>query len=186
MHRLKYIAAVAALIAMVAGCDQATQDSATTKESRSRDRGYAALVANDPAHQMSYSPTRKTINFWIDTWNKPGQLAYTYLQNANGDIIGYYVLQGPPVSMCAALTPTQKINYDGGSDGGGNVITNAPSVDGVYYSGGQCNEYYGKDATSGAYIEYSVGLGINVLLYTQPLPPQRVDGAPNLSPTAKK
>jgi hypothetical protein len=51
----------------------------------------------------------------------------------------------------------------------------APGVDGVYYSGGQCNSYYGKDATTGAYVEYTAGLGINVLLFDEPLPRQDVE-----------
>jgi hypothetical protein len=53
-------------------------------------------------------------------------------------------------------------------------------VDGVYYSGGECNTYYGKDATTGSFIEYTVGLGINVLLYNQPLPNH--PNVPNLAP----
>lgn len=35
---------------------------------------------------MKYSPTRETINKWIETWDKPGKLSYVYLQNANGEV----------------------------------------------------------------------------------------------------
>lgn len=155
----------------------ACTDTASDKEAKSRDGSYQALVNAEPAHHMSYSPTRATINGWIDTWGKKGAVSYVYLQNADGKLLGYYVLKGLPVSYCAALTPTQKINYDDQ----GNVVTNAPSVDGVYYSGGQCDTYYGFDAETGAYIEYTVGLGINVLLYNQPLP--QANNVPNLAPS---
>jgi len=163
---------VALLLAFVlAACTE--QDAAQEKETQTQQDGYSKLVATEPAHAMNYSATRKTINFWIDTWNKPGQLAYVYLQNADGDMIGYFVLQGPPVSMCTSLTPNYRIN----SDSYGKVVVPAPGMDGVYYSGGECNTYYGKDATTGAYIEYTAGLGINVLLFTQPLP-----NHPNVQP----
>jgi hypothetical protein len=168
----RVVAPLLALVLVATGC---TGNSSADKETASRSGSYDQQVATQPAHTMPYSPTREVINFWIDTWKQPNKLSYVYLQNANGDIIGYYVLKGLPVSSCAALTPTQQIN--GSSNG--NTVTSAPSVDGVYYSGGQCNTYYGKDATSGAYIEYTVGLGINVLLFDQPLRRQ------NLQPLGK-
>lgn len=121
---------------------------------------------------MAYSPTRETINFWIDTWDEPGKLSFVYLQGANGEFLGYYVLEGLPVSYCAALTPTYETLEPHG-DNDGVVSVPAPSMDGVYYVGGdQCNTYYGCDATSGAYIEYTAGLGINVLLFDEPMPRQ--------------
>jgi hypothetical protein len=139
-------------------------------EEQSRQASYDALVTGQPSQRMEYSPTRETINFWIDTWDEPGKLSYVYLQNADGTMIGYYVMEGLPVNMCAALTPNyEKIEADLG-DFNGEMLVPAPSVDGVYYSGGQCMTYYGKDATTGTYLEYTAGLGINVLLFEEPLP----------------
>lgn len=174
------LAVILAALALAA-CGGSTGSSGQTSEGNTQQSNYDRLVSQDPAHTMKVSPTRKTINRWIDTWGKdPNKLAYVYLQNANGDMIGYYVLKGLPVSYCTSLTPNYKI-YDGsGSDGGGNLSLPAPSIDGVYYSGGECNTYYGFDATTGAYIEYTAGLGINVLIYDQPLPNH--PNVPNLAP----
>lgn len=140
--------------------DQATQTA-----------NYNRLVAGQPAHTMNYSPTRNAINGWIDTWGKPGALSYVYLQNSEGKLINHYVFKGLPVSYCAALTPTQRTTDPNGD---GNAVLNNPSIDGVYYSGGQCNTYYGFDATTGAYVEYTVGIGNNVLLFNKPLPQSNV------------
>jgi hypothetical protein len=192
MHRLTipmkriallFVLAIFVLGGLTACVKSSSGTKATAKESKSQQDTYAKLVALDPAHTMDYSPTRKTINFWIDTWSKPGKLAYVYLQNSNGDLLGYYVLQGPPVSMCTSLTPNYKLVDPGGSNDNGNIVVPAPGVDGVYYSGGECNTYYGKDANTGAYIEYTVGLGINVLLYDQPL--TNHPNVANLSPSGK-
>src|SRR3954452_22740159 len=102
MHNLRKIllaiAAISVLALVAAGCDEG--DKSTRSESQIRDSSYARLASAQPAHGMSYSPTRDTINFWIDTWDKPGKLSYIYLQGANGELLGYYVLKGLPVSYC--------------------------------------------------------------------------------------
>lgn len=127
---------------------------------------YAKLTSAEPAKEMTNPKTRETINFWTETWNKKDQLAYVYLQNSEGNMLGYYVLDGPPVSMCASLTP----NYDTmHSSNGGYTVVPTPGIDGVYRSAEDCSRYFGKDATNGSYIEFTVGMGINMLLYTQPL-----------------
>lgn len=171
---MKIIGALAlSLFAIFAlsACNDGKDTSTAGKETQIQQDGYKRLAAEEPAHSMTYPVTRKTINFWIDTWNKPDKLAYVYLMNNNGDLIGFYTLQGPPVSMCTSQTPNYKIiTPEIPGDNNVPLSVPAPGVDGVYYSGGECNTYYGKDATSGAFVEYTVGQGINVLLYDAPLP----------------
>lgn len=146
------------------------ESSSSQRERQSREGSYETQVANQPAHSMAYSPSRNAINFWIDTWDAEGKLAYVYLLNINGDTIGYYVLKGLPVSYCAGLTPPYDF-VDPEGDGGSFQVA-APGVDGVFYSGGQCNQYYGIDATTDTYMEFSIGNGMNYLLSEEPLPRQ--------------
>lgn len=154
------------LVALVlASCETGGSGDGQKEDASRRNKGVQDLIANQPAKSMEYSPSRETINFWIDTWDEPGKLSFVYLQGANGELLGYYVLEGLPVSYCASITR----NYDVRDDAEGNLVTPAPGVDGVWYSGGQCNTYYGKDATTGAYVEWTAGLGINTLLYDEPL-----------------
>lgn len=190
MHSLKLHGKKIALgaIALFAGislaaCTSSGDGGGQKQESSTQQSNYDKLVAQDPAHTMGYSPTRKTINFWIDTWSKPGQLAYVYLMNANGDFTGYFVFDGPPVSMCTSLTPNYRLIDPGGSSDNGDITVPAPSIDGVYYSGGECNTYYGKDAQTGAYVEFTVGQSSNMLLYNQPLTGH--PNVPKLAPTKK-
>lgn len=166
MHRRVIALAAVAVLALTA-CDG--DPGPAEDEQLVQQDGYGTLTQNQPAGTMSYSPTRETINFWIDTWDEPGKLSYVYLQAANGELLGYYVLEGLPVSYCASLTPTYAW-VDRPNDGSNaKQQAPAPAMDGVYYSGGQCDTYYGKDASTGTYIEYTAGLGINVLLYEEPL-----------------
>jgi hypothetical protein len=182
--RNKVVAVVAlgtAILISAGSCSGEDDSSSQERESESRGLSYDAQVANQPAQRMEYSPTRDTINFWINTWDEPDKVSFVYLQNANGDLIGYYVMKGLPVNMCAALTPTYELKNVDAVGGSQDIMVPAPSVDGVYYSGGQCMTYYGRDATTDTYLEFTAGLGINVLLYEEPLP-RSVDVQP-LGPT---
>lgn len=172
--RKVFLASVAAVFLVLAlgACSDDEKDKAPEKsESESRDGSYKSQVANQPAVKMGYSPTRNVNNFWVETWDEPGKLAFVYLQSGDGSMLGYYVLEGPPVSKCTGLTPPVRVEEPKG-DGDGLVVLPNPSVDGVFYSGGECNTYYGKDATTGSYIEYTAGFGINVLLFDEPMPRQ--------------
>ncbi|MEI5520723.1 hypothetical protein WB388_08920 [Streptomyces brasiliscabiei] len=163
----------------VTGCED-DKPSSRSKESNARNSNYDQLVARQPAHTGSYSPTRETKNFWIDTWMKsPNKLSYVYLQNASGDY-GYFILKGLPVTYCVSLVPTEAgKRIDLGADGSGAVVLKEPSIDGTYGSSSNCNAYYGKDATTGAYVEFSVGQNQSYFLYDQPLDlPQFQDAKP--------
>lgn len=166
----------AATILLSASC---TDDGSPAPEQAERDikqQTYDRLTEQQPALGIeAYSPTRETINFWLETWgDQPGKLSYVYLMASNGQLVGYYVLQGLPVNYCAELTPPFDIRKGGGT-GHTDLLVPMPAMDGVYYTGGACETYYGKDATSGSFIQYSVGNGMNHLLYEQPLPRQDVE-----------
>lgn len=151
------------------GDEAKPQSSAQRQEANTRKSNLEGLVAGQPAKKMQFSPSRATVNFWLDTWDEPGKLSYVYLRAANGQLIGYYVLEGLPVSYCVGITqPFDIINVDG-VDGDQDIAVPAPAMDGVYYGGCNDRAYYGKDATTGAYIEYTIGEGQSVFLYDQPL-----------------
>lgn len=166
-HRIRLLGLIGAAL-LLASCGMFS-DEDPANASR-RDDNAERLQTSQPAETMGYSPTIETINRWINTWEEPGKLSYVYLQGANGEILGYYILEGLPVSYCANVSP----NFDIASRSNDpDLVVPAPAMDGVYYSGsGSCNTYYGFDAVTGNYIEYTAGLGINVLLFDQPMPNQ--------------
>lgn len=162
MRRISIIVALLVTMLVVAGCSEQT---AADRENEAKAKNYEQLQNSQPTDTMSYSPTRETINFWIDTWDEQGKISYVYLFASNGQEIGYYVFEGLPVSYCASQTPPEQLKdtYEG------HEVVTAPSMDGAYYSGGQCNVYYGKDAGTGSFIEFSTGGSQNYLLTEQPL-----------------
>lgn len=118
-----------------------------------------------------YSPTFETVNEWVRTWRVPGTLAFTYITNENGDVIDYFIFEGPPVNICVSLKAPYTF-VDSPNDGTDDiqVLVPAPSTDGLFYSGGGCFESYGKDAVTGALIHFTVGGTQNYRASTQPLP----------------
>lgn len=172
---LTIIAAGIVGILVLTGSSCGNEDNPQAQESDRQQSNYEQLTAAEPAREMTHPMTRQTINFWIETWDDPGKLAYVYLLASNGQMIGYYIFEGLPVSYCASLTPTYR--YEDRPDDGGNTKypVDAPAMDGVYYSGNQCDGYYGKDAVSGAYWEYTIGNGITHLVSSEPLPRQDVE-----------
>lgn len=171
MRKLIVIIMAVALITASCGANPSDSNSAEQEEREVQTDGYELLVGNAPAHSMDgHSPTRNTINAWVDTWKVPGQLAFTYILNNAGEATGYYVFVGPPVSYCASLTPTWDWEVVDLGDSNGHHIIPAPGIDGVYYSGGQCIQYFGVDATTGALLEFTVGGALNYQTSTQPLP----------------
>jgi hypothetical protein len=174
------LACIAVLGTTAGACEDESEPQ--KRERAAKNKAYEFLVAQEPAKQPKYTPTRPTINFWIDTWGSSGskgKLAYVYIQNAKGEY-GYYVLVGPPVSMCTALTQTYDVMDRDGTD----LVVPAPAMDGVYYSSAECNVYYGKDATTGAYVEFSIGTNQSYFLYTEPADLPVYENAQQLGGTA--
>ena len=86
-------------------------------------------------------------------------------------MLGYFIFVGLPVSYCTSLVPPfQFIDHYSAGTGTVGFSVAAPSVDGTYSSASNCGTMYGRDATTGAYIEYTTGFGINAFVSDQPLP----------------
>ena len=155
-------AAILALL-LVAGCEGKGEKAAEAEQLSQQDN-YAKMQSQQPAESMDYSPTREGINKWMQTWEEKGKISYVYI--TNGDSVQYLVLEGLPISYCASQTPPDRVV----TEFEGTVTRPAPSMDGVYYSGFQCPQYYGFDASTGTYIEFSIGGAQNFFLSEKPLP----------------
>jgi hypothetical protein len=174
--------ALATVVALVVGLALTScTDSSQDKENKVKQENYDHLVAQQPAGRMAYSPTREAINQWIRTWGKRGKLSYVYIQNANGEY-GYFIMKGLPVPRCKMLTPTERVE----SSSHGVAVLAQPGMDGTYSSGSTCNAYYGFDATTGAYMEFTVGTNQSFFLFDKPMTMPEYASAKQLGPTSVK
>ena len=74
------------------------------------------------------------------------------------------------------LPPEIKQGLDLGTDTGETMVQ-GPSMDGTYSSSSNCNTMYGKDAESGAYVEFTIGTNQSYFLYDQPMDLPQYEGA---------
>ncbi|WP_405797533.1 hypothetical protein [Streptomyces sp. NBC_01506] len=172
------VASMAALTLGV-GLTSCDDDSSQSKETKAKQKSYDQLVANQPAGKMEYSPTREAINEWVKTWGKRGKLSYVYIQNAKGEY-GYFVMKGMPVARCQMLTPTEKVD----ASANGKVVVALPGMDGTYSAGSMCDTYYGFDATTGVFMEFTVGTNQSFFLFDKPMTMPEYASARQLGPTA--
>jgi hypothetical protein len=157
------------LLFIGAACSEdGNQSNAVAEESERRDSAYESAVEQVPARTMEYPMTRHTIDFWLETWDEPGRLAYVYIQDMNGDY-GYFVFEGMPVPYCVTLAPPYEV-HTSGSGSRTAVVVPAPAMDHTYPGDGDCTIFYGKDATTGQFMQFSIGVGQNYFLYTEPMP----------------
>lgn len=164
-HAARIVAATALTSTMALGLTGCLEDNdAKAEENKRKEATYERLVANQPAVAMDYSPTRESLNQWVKTWGKPNQLSYVYIQNAKGEY-GYMVMKNLPVPRCKMLTANTK-PY--GTSSGGLINTELPGMDGTYTAPGTCNSYFGFDATTGAYMEFTIGMNQSFFLFNAP------------------
>ncbi|WP_329385777.1 hypothetical protein [Streptomyces sp. NBC_01716] len=173
--------ASAAALTLMLGLAACEDDSSQSKETKAKQKSYDQLVANQPAGRMEYSPTREAINQWVKTWGKKGKLSYVYIQNAKGEY-GYFVMKGMPVARCQMLTPTEKVD----SDTNGKAVVPLPGMDGTYSAGSMCDTYYGFDATTGVFMEFTVGTNQSFFLFDRPMTMPEYASAKQLGPTSVK
>lgn len=187
--RITIVVAVVLTALLLAGCAESEPD-AVQRESERRDQAVENMDTNIPSEPMDYSSTLAGIEFWKQKWGEEGKLAYIYFTNNAGEVTSYAVIEGLPVSYCASRTPPYKLvdpDDSGAGSGDGDsdpiVMVPAPAMDGAYYSGGQCLQFYAKDALTDAYIEWSIGGTQNYMLYDQPLEGPEVQDIPARSNT---
>lgn len=157
-----------ALVGTIAACEE--EKSAASEAQESRSKGVDQLRKEQKVKTMKWSPTLNNVNRWAETWGQKGKVSYVYMQRQDGTFAGYYVLDGLPVNYCTSGAPTY--TYEGRPNDGEptKYEVPAPSSDGAYYGGCDASRYYGFDAVSGQYIEYTDGLVLTAVLSDQPLP----------------
>lgn len=180
MHRrmkrgLIVAAATLACVAALAACGpDGPGPTAQEEQSEKRDSAYERLLSQYEVSDPDYSNDLQNIDFWVDTWgteaNSAGKLAYVYLLASDGQFVGYYILDGLPTTKCKMATPTYDFENRDAPSGSADIMVPAPGLSGTYGSGsGECTTYYGKDASTGAYIEFTV-TELTMLTFDRPYP----------------
>ena len=170
-RRARSAIALGAVLAFFAFSAQSCEDAPSADDTAraARAQGVEAIRKNQPVQAMEYSPTLETINGWAKTWGKRGKVSYVYMQRSDGEFAGYYVLNGLPVNYCVGGSPPYDFKDPNDGVQGAQQVP-APGLDGAYYGGCDASRYYGFDAVTGQYIEYTDGYVLTAVLSDSPLP----------------
>ena len=166
---ISLIASAGVVVGAVTACSGEEEGNATQEAQKSRSQGVSDLRKNQKVKTMKYSPTLNNVNRWAETWGKEGKVSYVYMQRQDGTFAGYYVLDGLPVNYCTSGAPTYDWENRDSDTGSSDSIVPAPASDGAYYGGCDASRYYGFDAVTGQYIEYTDGMVLTAVLSDQPL-----------------
>ena len=164
MRLLKAALLVSFATLALAGCKEG-QSSTRADGAKTQESMMQRAQSKTPVPQVSNFLTRDAVAKWMRRMDTPDKTFYVYLMGNNGQQIGYYVAQTRPISNCTLMTPPDKLHYWSGSAGRTTAVTQAPSLDGVYSTGG-CDSYFFFDAATDAYIEIQ---GLNFFVADQPL-----------------
>lgn len=154
MHRLIKFFIFAALLLVVgmgaSECDPASDDDKQREASvKARANTFGRAEKKLPLPATNNFPLRQTLIEMTKREDMINHPWYIYVLGDAGNQIGYYVGKTAPVNACNFLSSTQKVK----EDQYGNVILQAPSIDGIYYGNAQCNVWVFQDYSTGALIK---------------------------------
>lgn len=163
MRNILLVFTVVISAGFLTACDANQTTSQKQEKTRTAvlDRADAAV----PTPVINNFIARKTVAEFMKRMDQPNKLFYVYIVADPGNIIGYYVSRGKPVSSCLNMTPpdkVQRVRHERTA-----VVRTAPNLNGLYNAGsGACNSTYFFDAETDALVEIS---GLNLFTTDQPL-----------------
>lgn len=109
-----------------------------------------------PVPPITNFQARKNVAEFMSRQDEAGKIWYVYERAPmTGEILGFYQSSSYPQSVCTFMTPPEeikKVRIDTGQYGGEAAVpTTAIALDGVYYKGGDCPDFF-FDYNTGAMI----------------------------------
>ena len=143
--------AVALVVLLVLGsaCERTEQSNVSaSKQHTIMERATAAV----PAYEPNEFPIREAINWYLQE-TETTDVWYVYLLSMQGRPIWYIVSDIIPMSVCRSITAPDRLQYWNGRA----LVRAAPSMTATYGSQAECNDYFARDVTTGAFIKFAPG-----------------------------
>jgi len=154
---LKTSALVFGAVMLVAASSCDTQPSAAEQANAqnvaARDDVLARATAAVPVPRVTNFQARENLSEFMQRVDREGHVWYVYERAPmTGEILGVYTSSSYPQSVCTFMTPPDEVHLiETFGDTRSGVVVNAIALDGVYYEGGDCPDFF-FDYTTGAMI----------------------------------
>ncbi len=161
---MRFLSRIAAFVAigfaavMLSACEPEAASSQAARQAEAANRSaqndvMARATAQIPVPKINNFLARKALAEYMKRMDDPAKTWYVYILSDTGAKLGYYVAANYPQSSCSFMTPPEQVREYSGSNGSAAVaVTSTPSLMGVYYKGGGCDNTFFFDASSGALI----------------------------------
>ena len=136
------------LLLLGLGCE-VQQDTAGQSRAVQEDvvgRGFAAV----PPFEVTQFTAREDVNWYLQETEGRHDW-YVYVTAMTGEPMFFVVSRMQPRNICVSLSAPDRVSRSTG----GAVVTTAPALDGLYYSGGSCDAWYMEDRLTGGFIQIS-------------------------------
>lgn len=154
------VSSIAVLGLTLAGCsDQSTSaaEQADAANKSAQNDVKARATQSIPVPHISNFQARKNIVEYLNRLDEPNKVWYVYERAPlSGEILGYYTSSSYPQSVCTFMTQPEEVVERVSSYGRSMVTTTAMALDGVYYKGGSCPDFF-FDYNTGALIVLDEG-----------------------------
>lgn len=159
MIRTATIVTVVAASLALAGCQEETTRSAAKQADQrnllAQQDVKARATQSVPVPSTTNFQARKNIAEYMQRLDEPNKVWYVYERAPmTGEILGYYTSSSYPQSVCTFMTQPEEMHERNSSNGRAMITTTAMALDGVYYKGGQCPDFF-FDYNTGAMIVLS-------------------------------
>lgn len=158
MKKIILTSSIIAASLALAGCKDTTQSAAeradqANKQAQNDTKARATQAV--PVPHITNFQARKNIEEYLNRLDEPNKVWYVYERAPmTGEILGYYTSSSYPQSVCTFMTQPEEIEETrvGGGTGPNPVsVTTAMALDGVYYKGGSCPDFF-FDYNTGAMV----------------------------------
>lgn len=180
------VTASMALTLSLAGCEDNVQtagEKADEANRQAQDDVKARATQAVPVPHITNFQARKNIEEYMNRLDEPNKVWYVYERAPmTGEILGYYTSSSYPQSVCTFMTQPEEVKFHNETSISGDatwVKSTAMALDGVYYKGGSCPDFFFDYNTGAMVVLDSDAVTIAV---DQPLDV----GAPNFSFTEEE
>tara|TARA_Y100000310_G_scaffold74348_1_gene70465 strand:+ start:6478 stop:7038 length:561 start_codon:yes stop_codon:yes gene_type:complete len=158
MKKINLVTAMT-MVLLTTGCQAKQPSAAELAEKRNVQAQMnvkARATSSVPVPRSSNFQARKNIAEYMKRVDEKGKIWYVYERAPmSGEILGMYISSSYPQSVCTFMTPPEEIKSVhtdwGQAYGTAQLLTTAMALDGVYYKGGDCPDFF-FDYTSGAMV----------------------------------
>jgi hypothetical protein len=124
MKKILFLVMVTLSVFSFAEGNRDKTQSSTTKNSNTNEQIAQKAITAVDVPIVEFFNERKTVAKWFKTWDNDKIISYVYVF-ISGNPIGYYVVNGKPVSTRSYLTPEEYYYINGST-------LSAPSLDGTW------------------------------------------------------